>query len=105
MASSRRRSVVRADARRLAKDLRDRARLVALEPGGAADRPIAVSSASLVEPKAIAPPCAMCGANIRLSGHAAKTIGGVPLRLARVLCPMCGHERTIYFCIAPPLPN
>lgn len=105
MATSRKRTQVRADARRTAKDVRDRVRLAELEPGGAPAHPIVVISASLVEPRAASLPCAVCGANARVTEHSAKTIDGAPLRLARVMCVMCGFERTIYFGIAPPVVN
>ncbi len=66
----------------MGKDVRDRLRLAALEPGGAPDRPIEVVTASLVEPKARALPCAACGETVRLEDHTAHTIDGAALRLA-----------------------
>jgi hypothetical protein len=105
MASPRKRSVAREDARRIAQGLRDRERLARLEAGGTPDHPIVVVSASLVEPKARALPCIACGAAVRIEEHAAKTIQGVALRLAHTSCAMCEHERTIYFAISPPLVN
>jgi hypothetical protein len=105
MASSRRRTQIRQGARRAAKGLRDRERLAELEAGGTPGRPIVVVSASLVEPKARALPCLACGAAVRLEDHAAKTIDGALLRLARTVCPRCEHERTTYFAISPPLVN
>jgi hypothetical protein len=105
MAYSRRRTQVRADARQAAKDVRDRVRLAELLAGGAPHHPIPVVSASLVEPVARSLPCAVCGAEVRVDDHAAKTVGGAPLRLARVTCAMCGYERTVYFSIVPPLAN
>jgi hypothetical protein len=109
MASPRRRTVAREDARRIARmtknALRDRERLAQLEAGGTPDHPIVVVSASLVEPKARALPCIACGAAVRIEEHAAKTIHGAALRLAHTSCAMCEHERTIYFAISPPLVN
>ena len=95
----------RADARQATKDIRERERLARLEIGGAPDRPIEVVSASLVEPKARAIACPVCGAAVRVEDHTAKTLDGAPLRLAHTLCPRCGHARIVYFSIRPPLPN
>jgi hypothetical protein len=95
----------REDARRSAKDVRDRERLARLEAGGTPDHPIDVVTASLVEPKAGALLCPVCGAGLRVDDHTAKTIGGAPLRLAHVSCPMCGHSRVVYFAIRSPLAN
>ena len=47
----------------------------------------------------------MCGANARVEDHTAKTIDGVALRLAHVLCPACGYARPVYFVIRPALAN
>ncbi len=106
MATSRKpRTLRREAARRTAHDVRERTRLALLLPGGAPERPIDVVSASLVEPVARGLPCAVCGGSVRVGDHAAQTIDGAPLRLARVDCPSCGHERTLYFAIRPPLPN
>jgi endogenous inhibitor of DNA gyrase (YacG/DUF329 family) len=85
--------------------VRERQRLAALEPGGTPRRPIEVVTAALVEPKARALPCAVCGEAVRVDEHAARTIDGVPLRLAHVSCPMCGHSRVVYFVVRPTLPN
>jgi hypothetical protein len=95
----------RAAGRQLAKDLRQRERLAFLEVGGAPERPIEVVSASVVEPKARSMPCPLCGAAIRIDEHAARVVDDVPLRLVRVSCPMCGHDRVVHFVIVPALPN
>jgi len=104
-ASRKPRTERRADARSAAKDIKVRERIARLEPGGAPDRPLEIVSASLVEPKARALPCAVCGANARVEDHTAKTIDGVALRLAHVLCPACGYARPVYFVIRPALAN
>jgi hypothetical protein len=95
----------RAEGRRDAKVVRDRVRLATLEPGGAAERPIEIVTAALVEPKARAIPCPVCGGSVRVEDHAARTIRGAPLRLAHVTCPGCGLTRVVYFVVRPPLPN
>ena len=95
----------RAAARLTAKDLRERERLTRLERGGTPERPIEVVSASLVEAKARSIPCPLCGQAVRIDEHAARTLGGVPLRLVHVACPMCGHARIVYFVLRPSLLN
>jgi hypothetical protein len=101
----RKRTQLRVESRRDAKAVRDRQRLATLEPGGTPERPLEVVTASLVEPKARAIRCPVCRGSVRVAEHAARTLGGVPLRLAHVACPMCGHARVIYFVVRPRLPN
>lgn len=75
-------------------------KLAALEPGGAADRPIVVTSASVIEPHAAGQPCVACGAGVRVEEHvAAPTLG---LRVVKIRCPRCGVARELYFRIAQP---
>lgn len=95
----------RAEGRRDAKAVKDRERLAPLEPGGTPERPIEVTTAALVEPKARSLPCPVCHESVRVADHTAETIAGDPLRLAHVACPMCGHARIVYFVVRPPLPN
>lgn len=87
------------------KLMRDRARLAALEPGGAPDRPIQIASASEVEVAARSTPCIQCGGEVRVEEHLAETIGAERLRIAHVTCRICGTKRAIYFRIGAPLPN
>ena len=85
---------------------RARAKLASLEPGGAADRPIEVTSASVVEVHASSLPCVACGASgVRIDEHVAVTIDERPLRIARTICPRCGVRRDVYFRIATTLPS
>lgn len=86
--------------RRLAREIEA---LAALEEGGAPARPIAVDSVAVVEIRALARPCPLCGGPLRLEAHRAEVIDGVRLRVAAVTCPMCGVERAIYFRLAEPL--
>jgi hypothetical protein len=95
----------RASARRLDKLAKDRARLAALEPGGAPDRPIEVPSASLVEPKARSLRCVRCEEPYQVAHHAAATVAHRRLRVVTVTCARCGSGRAVYFQIAPPLLN
>ena len=70
-----------------------RLKLARLEPGGTPERPIEVTSASVVEPHALGLPCAACGDPTRLDEHSAT--GG--LRVAHVRCTRCGVRREIFF--------
>lgn len=87
-----------------------RLELAMLEPGGSAERPIEVSSASVVEPHATSLECPACGGPSRLEEHSAVTLpdkAGVPrsLRVAQVRCSRCSVVRRIYFRIAIALAN
>lgn len=87
------------------KLMRDREKLASLEPGGAPERPIEISSASEVEVVARSMPCARCGSEVRVDEHLAETIGASRLRVAKVACSFCGARRAVYFRIRASLPN
>ncbi len=97
----------RQDARDAAKLARAKLKLASLEAGGAPDRPIEVTSASLVEPHASSLPCAACGASgVRCEDHTALTTeDDRRLRVAHVRCRQCGTAREIYFRIGTVLPS
>ena len=84
---------------------RARERLARLEPGGSSERPIEVESASQVEPHALAMACLRCDGYGRLEEHAAETVKGERLRVARTACPRCGATREVWFRIAVKLPS
>jgi len=88
-----------------AKLVRDLERLARLRPGGAPDRPLDVDSPAQVEVIATTSPCPLCEGTLRLVEHAADTLDGVRLRLARLVCTACGTARTRYFRLATPLPH
>jgi hypothetical protein len=103
-----RREAVR-DAEKLA---RVRLKLAALEPGGAPDRPIEVTSASIIEPHASSMVCAACGnLGVRVEEHVAKTVEGASgeparrLRVVHVTCQRCGTRREVYYRIGTVLPS
>ncbi len=106
-----RRATERRD-QKLAKDLE---RLAALEPGGAADRPIEVVSASEVEVHARSMPCPVCGGAVRVEEHTAETAllggaGGAPaiaarVRIATVACVVCRRRRRVFFRLGQSLPS
>lgn len=82
---------------KLAKDLD---KLAAHAPGGAPERAIEIASPSEVEVRARATPCPICGGELRVEEHAAETIGGHRLRVAKVVCATCRRARSIYFRLA-----
>lgn len=92
----------RAERRALARDAeklaRKREKLAELSPGGSPERPIAVETASLVEPIARGSRCARCEGSVRVEEHAVEQ----RLRVARVVCASCGARRAIWFRIAAP---
>jgi hypothetical protein len=98
---SRRARAERREAEREAKKLaRARMKLAVHEPGGTPERPIAVTSASVVEVHARSTPCAACGNdNVRVEDHEAKEA----LRVVHVLCPRCGVRRRVYYRIGSSL--
>lgn len=87
---------------KLGKDL---LRLAANEPGGSPQKPIAVTSPSEVEPHAASLPCPVCQSGVRVEEHTAEVIGGVRLRVARVVCTFCKTKRAVYFQLAGSMPN
>jgi hypothetical protein len=95
----------RQDERSLLKQARDRERLARREPGGVAESPIVLESASQVEAHARSLPCTQCGGELRVEEHLARFVGERSLRLVRLSCPSCGAEREVWFRLAPPLPN
>ena len=79
------------------RHVRDLDRLARRAPGGAPDRPIEVDSPPVIDVMAEARPCPLCEGRLRLVEHAAETIAGQRLRVARVTCTSCGIAREIYF--------
>lgn len=99
----------RREREREAKKLAEaRVKLAALEPGGAPDRPVEVTSASVIEPHAASMPCAACGElAVRVDEHVAVTVGTDErrLRVVRARCARCGYKRDVYFRIGTALVN
>ena len=95
----------RTRAHTLEKLARDRDRLARIEPGGTPERPIALESASQVEPHALAMACVRCDGPNRLEEHAAENVGGEMLRVTRLSCARCGWKRELWFRIQRPLPS
>ncbi len=95
----------RTRARQLEKLAAQRERLLALEPGGTPERPIEISSASLVEPRAAGMRCPRCDEPFRVEAHNAPSSEGMRLREAVVRCGTCGTQRSLWFRLTGPVLN
>jgi hypothetical protein len=84
---------------------KDRVRLAELEPGGAPERPLVVTSASVIDGRARDTLCAVCEAGLELEDHEVVAHASGSLRRARLVCKECHTPRTIWFRIVPPLPS
>ncbi|MET0285238.1 MAG: hypothetical protein ABW352_12240 [Polyangiales bacterium] len=73
-----------------------RAKLALLEPGGSADRPLDVSSASVVESRAEAEPCLRCNQPMRAAEHTTHASPNGLLRKVKLQCRDCGSTRELY---------
>lgn len=95
--TQRKRTARRSSEREQAKIKRDLLRLAALAPGGSPERPILISSPSEVEVHAGCMPCPVCQSGVKVEEHAAETVSGMRLRVARVVCSFCHERRNVYF--------
>jgi hypothetical protein len=95
----------RAAAHAAEKLAHDRERLAAREAGGTPAHPVELESASQVEPHALSLACLRCNGPNRLDEHAAVSVDGARLRVARLRCSRCGARRDVWFRLAPTLPN
>ena len=94
----------RREAERDAQKLADaRTRLAFLEPGGAPERPIDVTSASQVEPRVESLSCPRCEGRLRVDEHRAGSVHGELLREVIAKCRACGAARTVWMRVRPPL--
>ncbi len=81
----------RRKAERATRKLEDaRLKLALLEEGFSADRPIAVDSASQIEPHARSMRCPMCDEPFHVLEHDAR-------RVVRVGCKRCGRRFEVHF--------
>ena len=103
--AARPRTLRRADERAALSLADDRERLFQLEPGGTPERPIEVSSASVVEAQALSMPCPRCAGVHDLVEHVAITKGSVRLREVRLACRQCGSRRSVFFRLREEKPN
>jgi hypothetical protein len=103
--TKRKRTIRRAEDREHEKIRRDLEKLALLAPGGSADRAILVTSAAEIEVSVTAMPCPLCQGALRLEEHAAETVGGLRVRICRVVCSVCRARRAIYFRLAGAMLN
>ena len=86
--------------REAVKDAKRRLSIAACERGGSPDLPQVVESASVIEPISRSTPCVVCGAEVAIDEHEAKTLLGTAVRVVTVKCRQCGVARKTYFQIA-----
>jgi hypothetical protein len=103
--AKRKRTVQRAADRAHGKLARDLDKLARLAPGGSPERAIEIVSPAELEVRASSTPCPICQGELRVEEHAAETIGGLRLRVAKVVCAACRARRTIYFRLAGAMLN
>ncbi|AKT36572.1 hypothetical protein [Chondromyces crocatus] len=99
------RSARRAGERAAVKLTQDLDKLARLEPGGSPERPLPLESASQVEVTARGKPCPLCRGELRLEEHAAESIRGARLRVARMMCVACGGRRELWFRLSAEMLN
>jgi len=99
------RTARRADERAARALVRDREKLAAMEPGGSPERPVEVPSSAVVELRARTTPCPQCQGELKVEDHRATVVDGVALREVPVICRRCHVRRTLWYRLAPPLPN
>lgn len=74
-------------------------------PGGAPERPLRVTSASVVEVRARATRCLVCDGELVLRAHVSESDGPGDLRRVELACRACGRVRHLWFLVEPPLAN
>lgn len=94
--AARPRGVLRELERKRERLYADRAQLAALEPGGSPERPLEVRSASVIEARAEAERCLRCEHALRLHEHTTLSTRTGLVRVAKLRCPQCDTERTLY---------
>lgn len=100
--SPRKRTLERQSTRAGDKLVRARGKLLDLEPGGAAEHPLEVGTAALIEPRARSVRCPRCDVPFDLDAHEAHSGVHGRLREARLCCKSCGLCRSLWFRIVAP---
>ena len=96
------RRAVEQNVRRLGRKLD---RLEGELPGGSPARPLAVTSASVVEVRARAERCLACEGALTIRAHEAEAAPGALLRRVDLVCGACGRARRLWFRIDSPAAN
>lgn len=91
--------------RGLRREVRERERMAHVAPGGAADRPILVTSAAVIEVRARSERCVHCAGELELRRHTAPVAGEGRLREVELVCRVCHAARRLWFQVQPVLPS
>jgi hypothetical protein len=83
----------------------DKEKLFLLSPGGSAERPLSVESASVVDTRASSVKCPRCDGQHELLEHKAVQVAGDRLRQALLRCRRCGSRRSLFLRLEERLPN
>lgn len=106
MAGSKRpRTERRIQARDARKLVRAKQTLARLEQGGAPEHPFVVETPAVIETRARAHPCPLCGGELRQQVQRAETVAGRRLRAVDAQCQTCGAPNTLWFRIEIALEN
>lgn len=84
------------------KLFRARSKLLDLEPGGTAEHPLAVATASVIEPKARSVHCPRCDEAFDVESHEAEVGEHGRLRRVHLRCRQCGTTRSLWFRVTAP---
>ncbi len=102
MASKRPRTLRREADRETEALIAAKEKLATLEAGGTEERPLAVESASLVEPRALRERCLACDSAVDLVDHRAVHVRGTLVREVVVKCKRCARRRALWIRVAVP---
>jgi hypothetical protein len=99
------RTRLRQEQRLARKQVKQTARLGTMLPGGAADRPIEVTSAAVIEVRARARRCLHCDGELELRGDRATSTARGVLREVTLLCRRCHAPVCLWFRVVSGLPS
>jgi hypothetical protein len=91
--------------RALRKTVRQIEKLAVALPGGSADHPIDVTSASVVEVQARGTPCPQCAGELELLRERATSTARGVLRELELACRRCHAPRTLWFRVRVAAPS
>jgi len=84
------------------KLVRERKKLLDLEPGGSEPNPLLVATAAVIEPKARSVRCPRCDAAFEVESHDAEVGEHGRLRRVNLGCRHCGTKRSLWFRVTAP---
>jgi hypothetical protein len=76
---------------------RARQQLFELQPGATRARPVEVSTAAVVEPRAESTLCPRCSGHFEVEEHEAHSAPHSRVRELKVRCRFCGDRRSLWF--------